>query len=241
MSGLEVRHFDREPTFQCTGSGPLFSPEIEKQIAQIWREAAADTTRRLRDDLILCVTGWDENIEVAPVRYRYILAQMLRPRLFLQPLTALAVSGIATCEGKFVLGRRADWVRQDPGALELAPSGGLNADFVVADGRVNVLAQFDREACEELGVREELLRHHRVLGLVHDEENHVADVVIAASLECEGAELLRAHARLVQPEYSSLCLVSPGELQRMIDDGRERISAVSSAIIGNFGEEAQER
>jgi hypothetical protein len=69
---------------------------------------------------------------------------------------------------------------------------------------------------------------------VQDDTGHALDIVVAATLNCSVDQLLQAHSRLEQPEYSELLAVTPDELQRIIDDGSERISAVSSAIFVNF-------
>jgi hypothetical protein len=73
-----------------------------------------------------------------------------------------------------------------------------------------------------------------VLGAVQDDAGAALDIVIAATVNCTLDRLLGAHSRLDQPEYSELQAVTAGEFQRMMDDGSERISAVSTAIFANF-------
>lgn len=226
MSALKVHRCAGEPVVRLSNRWSS-DPTKEDEVAQIWRDA--DPSRGLTDKEILCVTSFGQTIEVRTTPYRYFYAQSVRPQLFSHPLTALAVSGILSCESRLLIGRRADWVSQDPGVLELVPSGSVDAELAS-----DVPKQLDREAAEELGVGENAIFGHRVLGAIEDDDSHVIDLVIQASLQCSLAELVEAHSRLEQPEYSALKAVTSQELRRMIDDDNERISAVSSAIFANF-------
>jgi hypothetical protein len=234
MSSLEVHHLSGRLELRCVRPVWRSSPEVDREVARIWNGAATNSDRSLHDGTILCVSELRDPVEVAPVAYRYFFAQTVAPRLFSHPLTALAVSGIVTCEGKLVLGRRSESVVQDAGMLELMPSGSVDADRVSPDGEVDVAAQFRQELYEELGIPAEQASEACVLGLIEDRDKHVVDVVIGARLICTFAALVHAHSRLQRPEYTSLLAVTPDELQQMIDSGRDRISAVSIAIFENF-------
>jgi hypothetical protein len=208
-------------------------PESEEKVAAIWSSALAE--RPLCDNIVLGVARYDEHqIEAFPLPYRYVLAQLMRPDLFARPFKALAVSGITLCEGRLVLGRRAEWVTQDPGMLELVPSGSIDADAVGDAGEILAARQLGLELAEELGVGLPARPQPQILGLVEDTDNRVVDLVLRSHLPCTFDELIQAHAKLDRPEYRELIAVTPGELRSMIDDGREAISAVSIAIFTRF-------
>jgi hypothetical protein len=225
----------QDARLRCTDTSPPLDRAAEEEVAAIWRAAASDPAQSLHDNPIVVVASYDERqLEAFVLPYRYFFAQRVRPELFEQPLKALAVSGIVLCEGRIVLGRRANWVTQDAGMLELAPSGSVDADIVRSNGEIDLERQFDREICEELGVEPGAATGHRISGLIDDEENHVVDIVIRATLQCGFSELLEAHSRLERPEYTELMAVTARELQGMIGDRRGPVSSVSSGIFTHF-------
>lgn len=224
---------DPDARLRCCGAAPTVDAESEEKVTAIWN--AASTERQLQDNLVLGVARYgDRELDAFPLPYRYVFAQLIRPDLFARPFNALAVSGITLCEDRLVLGRRADWVTQDPGMLELVPSGSIGADAVGDDGEILATRQLCLELTEELGVELEARLQPQLLGLVDDTDNHVVDLVLRAQLPCSFKEVVQAHASLDRPEYRELIAVTPGELRSMIDDGSEAISAVSIAIFTRF-------
>jgi hypothetical protein len=198
-----------------------------------------DPARNLSDNMVLAVMHAGETIEATQIPYRYVFAQSQRPELFVPPLKALAVSGILLSKDRYVLGRRAQWVSQDPGALELVPSGSVDADLVSDDGRIDLKGQFDEEVSEELGIGKGAVGGHSILGLVDDVYKHVMDVVVRAKLTCTWPQLVVAHSRLERPEYSDLVSLTKDEIRQMIERGSDGISEVSTAIFTHFCAEVE--
>lgn len=206
-----------------------FDPRVAAEVAQIWQSSAAP---EMTDDVVLRVVEQAGIFELSPIPYRYIFAQRLRPGLFETPTKSLAVSGVTWCENRLVMGRRAEWVSQDPNCLELVPSGSVEAEGG------DLFRQLDREVTEELGIDPTAITAHRLLGTVDDRTNHVLDAVIEIRLICGFDEVRQAHARLDRPEYSELLALTLGELRDLIDRDSDEISAVSRTIFAHAIQEA---
>lgn len=232
MSAFRYHRLPDGVAFRRVAAPLELPPETEAAVARAWQAAASSGGSHLRDEMVFRLVRWDSHeVSAAPVHYRYFWAQRSNPGLLPEPITLLAVTGLVTCEGRLVLGKRASWVTQDPGLIELVPSGSVNAEPSTADG-IDIVGQFRRELEEELGIDGSRAAAARPIGLLHDEANRVLDVIVAADLACTAAEILARHAELQEPEYTELLLVEPTRLP--YGGHSARLSPATEAILAHF-------
>jgi hypothetical protein len=120
------------------------------------------------DGEILAVVGLESRrLIAARTHYRFLAACRRFPDLFVAtPIRPMAVTGVITVRGQFLFGRRANSVAQEAGAMELVPSGGVEASRVGDDGFIDVCAQLIAELAEETGWAAAGGEACRIIGLV---------------------------------------------------------------------------
>ncbi|MBM3581099.1 MAG: NUDIX hydrolase, partial [Alphaproteobacteria bacterium] len=159
---------------------PALPPALEAEVTAIWN---AERARRygLVDGLIFSVERFSAaRIEGRYVPYRRLVAQRADPTLFADlRVRPLAVSGVLTCKGGIVFGRRAADVADDPGRWELVPSGGVSPDSAGPGRRVDLGRQICAELAEEVGLKSADVSSLKVICAVEDDETRVIDVGIA--------------------------------------------------------------
>ncbi len=219
------------------GSGAAAAaPEVERAVAAAWRAARA-RRRDLFDGTLFSVERFSTGrIFGRFVPYRYLVAQRARPELF-EPLRVrpLAVSGLLACVGGVVFGRRAAALTDDPGAWELAPSGGVDVQAaesaVGGTTRVNLRRQIMAELDEELGLKDDDISALEIFCAVEDDASHTIDIGIALSSPL-AAEAVRArHAGCKSREYAALEIIGIENLPGFVAG----LLAVSRALLERRG------
>jgi hypothetical protein len=219
--------------FRHVAAGHDTTPALEREVAGLWREAGVPGAV---DDLILSVVAIGEaELTARTVHYRYFAAQRARPGLFPRlNIRPLAVSGVVSIGGAFLFGERGPEVAQDPGAIELVPSGGVGPSKIRPDGTIDVAGQLLAELVEETGFEPPGPPQPTIVGLIEDPLDRVVDIVCSFALGCTFAELREAHARRGGDEYSRLFLVESGSLPALRAAGGKGICAATRAIIDSY-------
>jgi hypothetical protein len=154
----------------------------------------------------------------------------VRPALFARlRVRPLAVSGLLTCKGGVVFGRRAADVAFDPGCWELAPSGGVAPESANAAGRIDLARQIKIELEEEVGLAAAEVAEPEILCAIEDDETRVVDIGIALASPLVGAEVRSRHARRSNREYAELAVVAPDDVAAFA--GVRDVIAVSRALL----------
>ncbi|MBM3950862.1 MAG: NUDIX hydrolase [Rhodospirillales bacterium] len=213
---------------------PALPPALEAEVTAIWN---AERARRygLVDGLIFSVERFSAaRIEGRYVPYRRLVAQRADPTLFADlRVRPLAVSGVLTCKGGIVFGRRAADVADDPGRWELVPSGGVSPDSAGPGRRVDLGRQICAELAEEVGLKSADVSSLKVICAVEDDETRVIDVGIAIMSPLISAEILARHGRNVSREYSELAVVSRRNLTEFVT--ARAVIPVSRALLEQVG------
>jgi hypothetical protein len=213
---------------------PALPPALEAEITATWN---AERTRRygLIDGLIFSVERFSAaRIEGRYVPYRRLVAQRADPTLFADlRVRPLAVSGVLTCKGGIVFGRRAADVADDPGRWELVPSGGVSPDSAGPGRRVDLGRQIRAELDEEMGLKSADVSSLKVICAVEDDKTRVIDVGIAIMSPLISAEILARHGRNVSREYSELAVVSRRNLPEFVT--ARAVIPVSRALLEQVG------
>lgn len=213
---------------------PALPPALEAEVTAIWN---AERARRygLVDGSIFSVERFSAaRIEGRYVAYRRLVAQRADPTLFADlRVRPLAVSGVLTCKGGIVFGRRAADVADDPGRWELVPSGGVSPDSAGPGRRVDLGRQIRAELDEEMGLKSADVSSLKVICAVEDDETRVIDVGIAIMSPLISAEILARHGRNVSREYSELAVVSRRNLTEFVT--ARAVIPVSRALLEQVG------
>lgn len=213
---------------------PALAPALEAEVAAIWN---AERSRRygLVDGRIFSVERFSPaRIEGRYVPYRRLVAQRADPTLFADlHVRPLAVSGVLTCKGGIVFGRRAPDLADDPGRWELVPSGGVSPDSAGARGRIDLGRQIRAELDEEISLTSADVGSLKVICAVEDDKTRVIDVGIAITSPLVSAEILARHGRNTSREYAEIAVVTRRNLPDFVD-AREVIP-VSRALLEQVG------
>lgn len=181
-----------------------------------WESAVAATQNELWDGPLLQFLRADEaEIAVTPSSYRFLLAAKAGVPSD-TPFQALAVTGVISCHQGFIFGIRSETVAHDQNLIEFAPSGSLETS--------QVNEEFRRELKEELGIGLESSSQVRLIGLISDVENHVADVVCRVHLNMSFESLERLHRTSGTSEYSSILAVPESSLDDFLGDQEKRLA-----------------
>ena len=117
------------------------------------------------------------------VPYKYWLFQRQNPDLYSQlKIRPLAVSGVISVNGEYLLGKRSEKMTQDPGLWEFCPSGGIDSDSLT-DDHIDFLGQLYKEFNEELQWDKNTIKTHKVFALAVDSEEKVADICVQLELK----------------------------------------------------------
>lgn len=167
-----------------------FESELEREIEAIWEKEVQNPKRHLFNGTLLSVVKMDSvSMLVRPVPYKAYLAQVVAPHLFNSlHIRPVSVSGITICEGKFLIGKRAESVTAYPGRYELAPSGGCDENSIVGD-KVDAAKQVIQELKEETGIRPSLVQKISPFMLVSNDDEWIIEICMIFSLHNEALKL----------------------------------------------------
>lgn len=116
----------------------------------------------------------------------------------IQNINALAVTGIIRQGNSILLGKRSQKVSQNKGLFDLLPSGSLDCK-----SKGNYLDQLDLECNEELSCVVDFNFRKKVLGILIDKSDSVADIIV--EMETENS---LDNFRIKNNEYSALRVLS---------------------------------
>jgi hypothetical protein len=156
QQGVEIIPINKD--FQITVSpSPIYVPENILEIVEgIWQSDTRESGSQLFDGKILCATEVSATGLLActmPYRFFYAQRQSEIVRDALQ-IKAVAVSGLIFHHDKLYFGRRSLSVTQYPDFVELVPSGSLDANLSVSNGKADFRRQLVEELTEEIGIDE---------------------------------------------------------------------------------------
>ena len=210
---------------------------IESEVERLWLAGVAQSGSPLFDGRVLSV------IEVSPqlivvreVRYRYVMAQRMRPELFAAlQVRPLAVSGLFQCTDGIVFGRRSRTMTQDAGHWELVPSGAIDADRASQGGGVDYRKQILIELQEEVGLPAESIFSLTPFCLIDDHESRVLDIGIAIGSNRNAGAIQRDHRLRATKEYDELQIVPLGDIGSFVERKRASLSSLSALLLRQFG------
>ena len=222
-------------------SGPSQKPS--RLIDEIWSEeqlSAAGRSGGLFNGQLFCVDNFTTDMMVGYFAdYKELVAQIRQPELFDSlGLTPLGVCGFLMCQGKLLLGKRGDQVTHYPGWWELAPSGGVDDDFIGSDDSVDIIAQFGQEFEEEIGLPADALINLRQRALILDQKTGVYDLCIGGECLCDVEQLLSTHRQNGSKEYSELALIEPDRMDQWLTGQAADLLPPSEALIRRLGPES---
>ena len=231
---LALRRLASDFRFRHVAPSRAVPSAAERDVARLWTATLARCPSAYDGRILSVVAVGGSGLTACTASYRYFAAQRARPDLFeALRIRPLAVTGLVRVGSAFLFGRRSRLVAQERGAIELAPSGGVQPACVASDGSIDVGAQLVRELGEEAGLRARAGDVPRILALVDDADEHVVDIVCGLDLRCTEADLLSAYARAASDEYSQLFLVEPGEMAGTGGWWSGRLGAVTAAVVGS--------
>ncbi len=226
MSRWSVRPIRHDLEVVLGAPPPAIAAEALARVAAIWRAETAQRPRLFNGRLFSIAREEPERIEGWLAEYWLFLAQRREPALREQlQLRPLGVTGLLRCADGVVFGRRAAHVVQNPGAWELAPSGGIDGSALAADGRIDLARQLLAELAEETGIApERVSRPPRPFAMVEDRTSGVAAIALSLQTDLRADDIWAAFAALEAREYDELEIVPDAAIGPFVD----RIGALLS-------------
>jgi len=171
---------------------------LRARIDAVWDAEKAARGDRLFDGPVFHLAhATPERLTLWPRSYRHYLASRRDPALAAAlALRFVGVTGLVTCEGHVVLGRRADYLAADPGLWEPAPSGGLH--------RPDPAGVLLEELREELGLEPEMVEAPEAFALATDAATGIVDVCFRVPARVSLATLLERQRTHGTDEYAEV-------------------------------------
>jgi hypothetical protein len=214
------------------GPAPPLPPDLAETVDALW---AAELARRPHafDGPMFSVTHRDgTRIAGQWTNYRRFMARRRQPALAeALGIRPLAVTGVLRCRDGIVLGRRGDGVTQAAGAFEMAPAGGIAAEAIGPDGRIDPVRQALAELAEEVGLGASAITAAAPLGLAEDPETGVTDIVVGLWTPARFSEIALIHAQAVSAEYATLALVPPDGAEAFLAFPPSAVDRLSAALL----------
>ena len=166
------------------------SEQQQREIEAIWQREKKSRGPLLYEGLILNAVRYDENgldgtwisYQIALAAYRSdVLARALNVQV-------VSVSGLTVSREHLLLGKRALYVAQNPGSLELVPSGGIDPTAQMGDQidyRGAILQEFE----EETGLSRSKVEQITPLALVSQENSRALEICLRLELSLEACSI----------------------------------------------------
>lgn len=217
-----------------------FSPESDEKDSkarEIWEKAVRKQPGSYVNGQMLAfrsVSIRSERTLVHCVRsqYMYYFAQHKAPELNfgIRPVCVSGAIGITTSEGPaFVIARRGKTVTQYSGYFELIPSGGLDGESMLEDGRVDFISQLRREFVEETGVGADAVRAISPFALIRDVQSEVFDICALISIDCAPGQITSGISK--SGEYSDVVIVPRDQVKSFVRKHKNIFVPTSLAIM----------
>ena len=233
-------------------------PEIDRLVAQVWQEQvdiAKREGRRLFNGQLaryLRHRSCEKSlvIDVGPTDYATFMAtNLFNPHRaaelgwenFSNPMGTSAT--IITSDGHLIYGRRGTNVAFHQGYVHTI-GGGVEANEVDTDGRIDVFASIRREINEEIAIAPEAIRELTCLGLIYDRHIRQPALIFDAIVAHSREELIhRIDAGDPEEEHEEFvsCADQPDAILRFIKQTNKIAPiAIGAALLHGrrrFGEE----
>jgi hypothetical protein len=199
---------------------------LRERVNRIWQERLA-TNPNLYDGPIYAMLKYtSELVTCYRTSYRYLAAA--RQDLVLGAdlvLDAIGVTGILTCRDGLVLGRRSNTVDSNQARWELAPAGSLSQE--------SANAQLIEELHEELGIPECAIETNKAVGIAHDPDDRVYDLLIRLHVSLTEQQVLDDFNAHGSTEYSKLVVLPLEGISDFVAEQRQNlVPLVVPALIG---------
>ncbi len=197
---------------------PVVSQEFRATVALRWKREKEQQAHLHDGELFYASNFASDHIQgyFGPYSHWYIQRKLNASAE--NSLVSVAVTGVVRQGKSVLLGRRGDGVTQDAGLFEFVPSGGVSR----IQGTPNFREQLRLEFEEELGVSANLIQKIEPFGLVHDQQDHVLDILALLELSCDITAL-----NAFNEEYKELVAVPLAELGSL---PREEVSPLTRFV-----------
>jgi len=214
------------------GPAPPLPPDLADAVDALWAAELAQRPHAF-DGPLFSVTRNDGTVIAGQwTTYRRFMARRRQPALAdALGVRPLAVTGVLRCRDGIVLGRRGDGVTQAAGAFELAPAGGIAAESVGPDGRIDPVLQALAELTEEVGLGPSAIAAAEPLGLAEDPETGVTDIIVGLWTPARFSEIALIHAQATSAEYATLALVPPDGAEAFLAFPPGAVDRLSAALL----------
>jgi hypothetical protein len=205
----------------------------QEYVEAIWQ---AESRKRglplFNGDLLEFVRLEGDRIIARFVEYKLYLASRAGGLATRRAVMPLGVSGLVRCGDYVGVGRRASYVTQYPGWLELFPSGGIDSNSLRTDGTIDHRDHIICELVEETGLDRADIAGITTFALVFDSTGRGYDICVAITLNEDDPTRLR---HMSSDEYDELCFVSRGSLPDLMRGYEGRIVPTSRTILTGVG------
>jgi len=228
-----TERFALDPHFRIVAAGgtlPSITPEIKREIDQLWLRHSRESRHEVFDGPVLSVINHSAHeIVVSCLSYRYLIAGRLAPDIrHALRIRPLGVTGVLRCPDGVVLGCRSQHVSY-PDLWECAPSGGLQT----AEDPKRQLVQ---ELEEETGLTAGHLQHIEVASLLWDSEHEVFDIAYRLQTSARAERIYAAHAGIPEPrEYSRLIVIAPSDIPTFLAGLQGRYVSTAASLLASEG------
>jgi hypothetical protein len=212
---------------------PPLHPSLEEEVEAVWEKERNRPGATFFDGHIFSLEKVSpDTISGRYAGYRYFVAQERRPDLFSQlRVQPLAVTGILqNSEGVF-FGYRNSAVAVQPDCWELVPSGGVDRSALRPDGGLDPAQQILTELREEVGLLGEAVTPPKALFFTEDPVHHIFELIWELKTDLSREMVLRAHARLREPEHPKIWFVPWGDLEGFLGQKREIVLPATKDLI----------
>ncbi len=219
--------------FQVIVSPSLLQPpdKIVREIDAIWQAASEQSDSKLFDGKILCALEISSKAlvcSIIPYRFFYAQRQSNMIRNALQ-IKVVAVSGLIFHHGLLYFGRRSLSITQYPNFIELVPSGSIDADSVVTNGKADFCKQLENELIEELSVKKKAVSSIEPLLLAFDRQENTWDICCRIILKADATKSIDKNFE--SQEYQEIICVHLTELVNFLKANAKCLLPTTQVIL----------
>ena len=216
---------------------PVLHSELESAVGELWLQAQERLSGKLFNGHVFCAENiGPELITGHWTEYRRLVAQLARPELFgYLRVRSLAVNGVVICPDGIVFGKRPEQAIYQAGLWQLAPAGSVDPGATSPDGTIDVIRQAATELREELGLPFDMIDDAEPVALVEHPVSHVCDLGVCLRTSLRDADILSAHARYGDGEYSVIRIVAQTDIQAFTTSMGDEMARQSRMLLHRLG------
>ena len=214
---IRFERFDNPAVITVEEASPL-ADSLEAEVSRIWQSDPQVAAGNRFDGTLVSLVERDEGVwRCQKIPYRWFLAQRRKPSMYRDlKICMLAATGLVSCESGYLLGKRADFVEQDPGMWEFLPAGGVDEAAITSSGTVNLLNTFHAEWQEETGCSPEFIEQSAgVVAYIEDQKNRVIDLIIQARCTVSFQQVKDCFQKSGSNEYDEISCLSSEEISKI--------------------------